>query len=719
MRHAIKMDRLVRCALGVLASAISALVGSPSWAQSASGDELEQVVVVAQRREERAQDVPIAIEAFSAKDLETSGLQSVQDLNVVTPGLNYGAVVGYAQPHLRGIGTTASGAGVENPIATYVDGVYIGSMTASLLSLASVEAIEIDKGPQGTLFGRNATGGLIQITTKNPQQQFGGSLALSYGNYNTSGITGYLTGGIAPGLAADLSVYFQDQGKGFGTNFYNGEDVNKSRDMALRSKWLWDALADTRATLVLDYERTDDAPALAPATIPLGGLPRPVPPQDLNGVFQPYGTVSQQGISVDIQHDFPIATFSSITAYRQSHYAQSFDGALTPYPELALNIFIREPDEQFTQEFQLRSRAGERINWVTGLFYYQDEAKEEPVQALGGLLAPLLSTNTFPVEKTYSGALFGQASMDLLYRTSLTAGFRYTVERKDFHTSGVLVFTDGSQIPESAPDVHQSYSKPTWRLALDRKFSDDLMAYVSYNRGFKSGGFNNELLPTTTYAPEVLDAYEVGFKSELLERRVTVDAASFYYSYKNIQAVRYPAGLLEVYNGAAAEVYGLDVDLRSKIGNRLTLSGGLEALHSKYTSFPAADFTTLAPDGGGTSYATASAAGHQLSQAPKFTIDTTADYYVPVSIGRVGFSATYSYNSGWFAEPDNRLKQGAYSLVNAHVYLSLMNDRFRFKVWGRNLNNTAYAQSLASQANGDYIQYAPPRTYGVTVETRF
>jgi iron complex outermembrane receptor protein len=719
MRHAINMGRLVGCALGVLASATAAMVGSPSLAQSASDDELEQVVVVAQRREERAQDVPIAIEAFSAKDLESSGLQSVQDLNIVTPGLNYGAVVGYAQPHLRGIGTTASGAGVENPIATYVDGVYIGSMTASLFSLASVEAIEIDKGPQGTLFGRNATGGLIQITTKNPQQQLSGSLAVSYGNYNTSGITGYLTGGVAPGLAADLSVYFQDQGTGFGTNFYNGEEVNKSRDMALRSKWLWDALPDTRATLILDYERTDDAPALAPATIPLGGLPIPVPPQDLNGVFQPYGTVSQQGISFDIQHDFPIATFSSISAYRQSHYAQSFDGALTPYPELALNIFIREPDEQFTQEFQLRSRSGGRINWVTGLFYYQDEAKEDPVQALGGLLAPLLSTNTFPVEKTYSGALFGQATMDLIYRTSLTAGFRYTVERKDFHTAGVLVFTDGSQIPESAPDVHQSYSKPTWRLALEHKLSDDMMAYVSYNRGFKSGGFNNELLPTTTYAPEVLDAYEVGFKSELLEHRVTVDAASFYYSYKNIQAVRYPAGLLEVYNGAAAEVYGLDLDVRSKIGNRLTLSGGLEALHSEYTSFPAADFTTLVPDGGGTSYATASAAGNHLSQAPDFTLDTTADYYFPVSIGRVGFSATYSYNSGWFAEPDNRLQQRAYNLVNAQLYLALMNDHFRFKVWARNLNNAAYAQSLASQANGDYIQYAPPRTYGVTVETRF
>jgi iron complex outermembrane recepter protein len=149
------------------------------------------------------------------------------------------------------------------------------------------------------------------------------------------------------------------------------------------------------------------------------------------------------------------------------------------------------------------------------------------------------------------------------------------------------------------------------------------------------------------------------------------------------------------------------------------LSGGLEALHSKYTSFPAADSTTLVPDGGGTSYSTASAAGNRLSQAPNFTIDTTADYYYPVSYGRIGTSATYSYNSGWFAEPDNRLRQRAYSLVNAQLYLSLMSDRLLIKAWGRNLNNAAYAQSLASQANGDYIQYAPPRTYGVTVEARF
>jgi iron complex outermembrane receptor protein len=726
MRLSIQKTREV--VIGVIATTgLSMTIGSvraqsvaPGESSSTSG-ELQEVIVTAQKQAERLQDVPIPIEAFSGSELENAGVQTAQDLNIITPGLNYGDVVGYAQPHLRGIGTTASGAGVENPIATYVDGVYYGSMTTSMLDLANVDAIEIDKGPQGTLFGRNAVGGLIQITTKTPQQELQGSYGLTYGNYDTRGATGYITGGVAPDLAADMSVYYQDQGDGFGRNFYTGQYVNRETDLALRSKWLWTPSSDTQATLIVDFEHTDDAWALAPATIPLGGLPAPVPPQDLNGVFQPYGYVEQEGVSLNIAHHFGDLQFSSITSYRNSNYVQSFDGALTPYPELALNIFIREPDKQFTQEFQLRSPADQRIHWVTGFFWYQDDAKEDPVQAAGGLLYPLASTNTFPVEKTYSGALFGQATTEILPATDLTLGLRYTAERKNFHTSGVLEFApgEGPPIPESAPDVHEVYSKPTWRLAIDHKLAQDLMIYASYNRGFKSGGFNNELLPTSTYAPEVLDAFEAGVKSELFQHRLTIDTSGFYYSYKNIQAVRYPAGLLEIYNGAAAEVYGLDLDVKARIANHLTVSSGLELLHAVYTSFPGADYTTLVPDGGGTNFATASATGNQLSQAPKFTYDTTADYSVPLPFAKIGASTTYAYNSGWFAEPDNRLRQRAYNIVNAQLYISTVDERYRLKFWARNLTNAAYAQSLASQGNGDYIQYAPPRTLGVTIEGKF
>jgi len=686
---------------------------------AAQAGQIGEVVVTAQRRQEREQDVPISIEAFSPKELDSAVIQTVQDLNVISPGLNYGAVVGYAQPHLRGIGTTASGAGVENPVATYIDGVYYGAMTGSLLALVNIASIEIDKGPQGTLFGRNATGGLIQITTRTPSQTLSGSAGLAYGNYDTKSGTAYLTGGISSTLAADISAYYQDQGEGYGKNFYNGMDVNKNRDIAVRSKWLWTPSENTQVTLIGDYERTDDAPALAPATIPLGGLPFPVPPQSLNGVFQPFGTTSQDGISINVQHTFGDLQFSSISAWRQTHFLQSFDGALTPYPPLALNILIRQPDEQVTQEFQLRSANTHPVNWVTGIFYYQDNASEAPVQALGDLLFPLESTNTYPVERTYSIAGYGQATAEVLPATDLTLGLRYTFERKNFHTSGFLQFPDGSTIPESAPDQHLLYSKPTWRVALDHKLTSDLMVYVSYNRGFKSGGFNNELLPTSTYLPEILDAYETGIKSELFERRVLADAALFYYDYKNIQAVRYPAGLLEVYNGAAAEVYGLDLDLKAKLAYNFGVSVGAEFLHSKYTSFPVADYTTLLPDGGGTNFATAPATGNQLSQAPKATVDVTASYFVPVHFGTVGTDVTFYYNNGWFAEPDNRLRQPSYHLINAQLYLSMSDDRYRVKLWGRNLNNAAYAVSLASQANGDYIQYAPPRTYGVTVEAKF
>jgi iron complex outermembrane receptor protein len=723
---------LTRCskAGAVLLSSVCSVCWLPARAQtnitsvdnsnagSGGTTALQEVVVTAQQRAERSQDVPIAIEAFSAEQLSNAGVMNVQDLDIVTPGLNYGNVVGYAQPHLRGIGTTASGPAVENPVATYVDGVYYASMIGSLLNLVNVADVEVDKGPQGTLFGRNATGGLIQIKTLTPQQDFSGTAGVTYGNYNTWGATGYVTGGITPKIAADLSFYFQDQVDGFGRNYYTGQNVNWTSDLALRSKWLWTPFAAASGTLALDFEETHDAPALSPApgTLALGG--QPVSPQNLNGVFQPFGTIKQGGVSFDWQQNLGFGQLRSITAYRRGIFDSAFDGALTPIPELALNIHIREPEEQFSQEIRLLSNAATRISWVGGLYWYQADAREAPVQAAGGLLSPLASTNTYPDQKSLSGAMFGQVTAAVTPATHLTLGARYTVERRNFHTSGALISDDGSTIPESAPDVHQVYSKPTWRVSLDHQLASDQMVYASYNRGFKSGGYNNELLPTTAYAPEVLDAYEVGAKSEWLNRTLRVNTSLFFYDYKNIQAVRYPAGLLEVYNGASAQLYGLDLDAQCKVTNVLIFSGGLELLRSKYTSFPQADYTVPA-DGGGTIFETFDATGKRLAQAPGVTLDVSADYSVPVPVGIFAVNVTYGYNSGWDAEPDNRLHQPAYSLVNTQLSLTSKGRRNNVKIWGHNLSNSQYAQSLASQANGDYIQYAPPRTFGVTFEHRF
>ena len=197
-----------------------------------------------------------------------------------------------------------------------------------------------------------------------------------------------------------------------------------------------------------------------------------------------------------------------------------------------------------------------------------------------------------------------------------------------------------------------------------------------------------------------------------------VNTAGFYYNYTNIQAVRYPNGLEEVYNAPKAKIYGLDLDTVFAVTQRLEIRAGAEALHTEYVNFPNADYTTPAV-GGGTNFGVFNAAGNRLSLAPNFTGDISANYSVPTTVGNASFNVTYAYNSGWYAEPDNRLHQGAYSLVNAQMAFTTLNSLWDFKLWGKNLVNKQYTSELASQENGDYATFAPPRTYGGTIVRRF
>lgn len=708
---------LVMNAVSTVASAAEPTPSAPGVA-SGGATELAEVIVTAQRRRENLQDVPISVDAFSAAALDAAVITTTADLDVITPGLETGTEAGYSQPHLRGVGTIATNPGIENPVALYVDGVYYGALAGAVLSLNNVAQIEVDKGPQGTLFGRNATGGLIQITTKDPTQTFDGQAGVTYGNYDTSGADLYVSGGVSPTIAADFAGYLRNQGTGYGVNYFTDQQVNKTMDLALRSKWVFAPADATEVKVSFDYEKTHFSPTFVPApgTTPLGGPPYTGNPQGIDGYYQPYGFLQQGGVSVQIKQALAFGTFTSITAYRRGWLQTVFDGALVTDYNYALNINIIEPDSQFSQEFQLSSPVDSALKWVTGAYVYTADAKYNPISIYGGLLAPLTLDNTYSDQKDYSAALYAQATREVVSDTNLTLGLRYTYEYRNFEGSNILVAPGGP--PFVTPDAaHVSFQKPTWRIALDHKFAPQYMGYISYNRGFKSGGFNDDLIPTTQFAPETLDAYEIGLKSDFLTNRVRVNTAAFYYNYKNIQAVRYPNGIEEVYNAPKAKIYGLDLDTVFAVTQQLEVRAGVEALHTEYVDFPNADYTTPAV-GGGTNFGVFSAAGKRLSLAPDFTGDVSVSYTVPTSVGNAKFDITYAYNSGWYAEPDNRLHQGAYSLLNAQIKFTPVNSLWDFRVWGKNLTNSQYTSELASQANGDYATFAPPRTYGVTVERR-
>ncbi|MBW8745128.1 MAG: TonB-dependent receptor [Sphingomonas sp.] len=689
----------------------------PAADASPAATHLQDIVVTANRRNENIQKVPIAISAFNGAALTSAGITNASDLGAVVPGLVYSSVVGYANPYLRGIGSTATGPGRENPIATYIDGVYIAAQSSAMLSLNNIAGVEVDKGPQGTLFGRNATGGAIQINTLTPSSVTSVRASVGYGNYDTFDGKLYATTGVAANLAADIAIAYTDQGKGYATNLANGRDVDKSSDFVVRSKLHWIVGDATTVTLAGDYGRTTGIPTLAPApgTVPQFNPPVAAHKRDVYGDPQPFLRGSQWGVAATVKHEFQAVTLTSITAYRDTRYDSLFDSTLTAEPGTIFFITGKEPHKQFSQEFQLASGNGGPLTWVVGAYYfYERSGFMEPTTiggdsfALFGLPSGILQ---LPDRKTNAAAAFGQGTYAIDPATRLTLGLRYTYERR---TNRFIETLPDFGINDIDAAGHKSFNNASWRLALSHDFRPGVMGYASYNRGFKSGLYNS----TRTVEPERLDAFEVGLKSALFERRVRLNLAGFYYLYKNIQSTSYPDGNLVITNGAKATLYGIDADAEFAVTKDLRITGGLEALHSRYDSFPDAPISVPLA-GGGTTYVPGTADGNALARSPKLTANIAADYVHIFDRVKVAANVTYSYNDGWFAEADNRLRQPAYSLLNAALTFGPPSDGVSVKLWARNLLGEDYAVALAAQTNGDFVQWAPPRTFGVTLLTKF
>jgi outer membrane receptor protein involved in Fe transport len=690
---------------------------------------LTEIVVTAQKRSENLQVVPIAITALSGAELASAGVGSTTDLALVTPGLTVVNIAGIVLPHIRGIGTTAYGAGLENSVSTYIDGVYIASGSASLLSLNNVAQIEVLKGPQGTLFGRNATGGLMQIITKDPQSNFNGEATLGYGNFQTVQGNFYVTGPVVPTLDADLAVHASTQGEGYGTNLFNGKDVYRpDRDIALRSKWRWTPGEETDMTISVDYEELGGTQSTtfqnAPGTLPIFGKPRPTTAWDIDSDFQPSDSFKGGGAGIRLVQYVGIGKIASITAYRRSQDFTAFDADGLPVPIQTIPV-VRIDDQQFTQELQLSSQDTGRVEWVAGAFFLHGDSKYDPSEVILG--GPLISP-VFPLDKIYiygdqttdAWAVYGQGTLTITDADRLTVGLRYSDERKRLTATepGELVGGIPIQLISPPIDTSKTFTRPTWRVAFDHRFSSSVMGYLSYNRGFKSGGFNPGVPTDPAYAPEVLTAYETGLKVDLLDHRLRLNSAAYYYDYKNIQVAHYVLGQIGYYNGAAAEVYGLDSDLEAVVAPGLTLAAGISLIHDRFTNFPNAVIDTQIPTGG-VDITTGSANGNRLPLTPNGTFNLSADYRHLLADGEAGINVSYGHSSGYFFQPDNRMEQPAFNLVNAMVSWSRQGERLKISLWGKNLTNEVIANALLPSAIGSLAAYRPPRTFGVLVGTKF
>jgi iron complex outermembrane receptor protein len=272
--------------------------------------------------------------------------------------------------------------------------------------------------------------------------------------------------------------------------------------------------------------------------------------------------------------------------------------------------------------------------------------------------------------------------------------------------------------PISLANVNTSIDThtPTWRVAVDHNFTDDVHGYISYNRGFKSGGYNVVAPALAPYAPEKLDAYELGLKTQFLDRRLTLNTSAFYYNYNNIQVSRFVNGSPQVYNGGKATLYGLDSDVTLKVTEALTVTAGIELEHSEFKDFPNADFFLSCP----VSYpavCSMSATGKQLPQAPNASGTVNIDYRVSLMEGDLHFNLNEVANSGYYYAPNNEYRQSAYGLLSASIGWS--RGFYSMSLWGKNLTNYIYPLSVNQAPTAVAAAYAAPRTFGITLGAKF
>jgi outer membrane receptor protein involved in Fe transport len=688
------------------------------------------IIVTAQRRSENLQNVPIAVSAVTGDMLERRGVRTTEELASAVPSMTVFATAGFVQPRVRGIGNNVFGAGYENGVSTYIDGVYIVSAPASLFSLSNVERVEVLKGPQGTLFGRNATGGLIHVVTREPRADFGGSASVTGGDYDTYAVDGYVTGGLFDGLAADFAGHYLSQGKGYGVNLVNGRDVNRTdEDLNLRaSQLLTPPGSSTKIRFTEDYVQTIGSNATATRLAPGTGAPFPAinpgsKPWNIALDNQPLNKLTSSGVSIRLDQGLGFANFAGISAYRQSRYHVMLDGDVTSTPGVVVDVHTR--DQQFSQELQLTSLDTSKLKWVVGLYYLKSDSKYEPTEAqlFGGLrpvtpFGAIAAADTFSTLPTKSLAGYAQATAPIFDdNTNLTLGARYTTETHGISARATNILATGAVLPGAPiPDQSKDFKSPTWRVALDHRFSPQFMTYVSYNTGFKSGGYNGQFPTDAAFLPEKLEAYEVGVKSDLFDRRLRVNASAFHYDYTNIQVARFIGNQISYYNGAAATVYGVDADITARITSNFTLSGGFVVLHDRFDNFPNAVISKQIPTG--IIVSTGSAKDNRLPLTPDFSATITADYTKSLGFAELGLDASYNYNDGYFTQPDNILRQASYNMISSGAELTFPNQ-MSVRVWGRNLGNAKVATTLAAGSIDSNVAYQAPRTYGITIGKRF
>ena len=721
--------------LKLAVSGILALATGAAWAdaESGSGGQLEEIVVTARKVAENIQDTPISITAFSAATIDKLGMKDMTDIAMRAPGLNYGNFgdIKLSPTSLRGVVSSSGSAGQDPAVGVYVDEVFIGQGADAPLDLYDIERVEILRGPQGTLYGRNTIGGVINLTTKAPTDEFEGSAEVTYGNYDQVRVGGLLSGPLAGDVLKGKLSFVYDDRDGTSDNVWLDIPVNDLHHWTTRGQLLFTPTDNVSLTLTGDYFKVDQHPlvfeslgynenALLPQLLDLFGLPRNEHPYDrkVYANDESSETLEAWSAAATLKVKFGEAELTSITAYRTHEYYSRTDTDRSPI-DMA---YDGDPEDvnTFSEEVRVAFTTGS-FDWLLGAYFFDRSADNLSFIEIGEDLAALfeapeiagLLIGSDATTDTTSIAGFASGTWRATDKLDFTAGGRYTHEKRsiDYVQTDPLGILGGS----FSVKAEDSFSKFTPNASARYKFTPDMMGYATVSQGFKSGGYNDALGDANGigYGPETVWNYEVGFKSQW-GGRVVANVALYYMDWKDIQTTvdnpNTPVYDPSILNAGEAHSTGIEAELQAAVTEHLTLGATLAVQDAKYDEGNLPSGEPL----------------DKIPFAPKYTSDLNAEYRIPVGEGEISLIGEVLLRGETYLTNDNQPdgKVGDYQLYNARIGWASGDGRWHATLWGKNLTDKTVKQRLFDLSSQDLvgqklIALNDPRTYGLTVRLDF
>jgi iron complex outermembrane receptor protein len=762
-----------------LLSSLIAMGAAIATSVSAQETTLEEVTVTAQRREEAARDVPISVTTLATEQLTTANVNTLSDTTKLTPGLRFDTQGAAMQPTIRGVGTAITTSGGGPNVGIYVDGFFQSNPYVADFDLMRVKNIQVLKGPQGTLFGRNTTGGAILVTTDDPSTDASAEARVTYGRFNALTAQAYGTTGIGEKVAFDVEALYRSGDNHFTDVLTSNDKIGEYESWSVRTG-LKVEITDSVSVLLryMHVDKSDPTTLMTNAFVddgdagfldlvsPAGrsiygvqtseGLPLvyfyapfvgPVPTKPGDVALNPPLRFESKSdvLQATVVAELGFGTLTSYTQYREDDSPSygDLDSSVVPI----FGIRIGPDDQSFSQEFLLSSSSDSQLQWTAGLNYYQIEDTWDVDASFGG--APFIdyggsTTNT----KSY--AAFIDATYQFADRWFVTLGGRYSDDQVDdasFTTNPFTFFytgPNGEMVPFVGPsgtiipvDTLKN-SDFTPRVVLRFEPNDESSVYASYTQGYKAGILNVGGLSQEPVKPEDIDAFEVGYKFD--NRTLAVALAAFYYDYQNLQVSSYQFGAAQIRNAASSEIYGAEAQLQYRVSSAFNVNAGVAYTHARYESFtndpyysycdPNPSTSPTSPlwctpqslgglGNGGLAQALTDGSGGEMQRAPELTGNLGASYGINTGIGDITLSGNLYYTSDFYFDPNQQFKQDAYTLLSLRAQWTDSSGRFSLAVFGDNVTDEDYRTQVLFNTLGIGTVWGPPATYGVSAGVKF